>query len=139
MKRNLGKYVIAHTMRGACMCGQCIDAGKNPEQHQPDGHTVDLVIFKVAMQDNPTKESFSSLAKEEFPQWFDGKERGYMEIGHDMGDQGIALMTMGLGHLLGVWTLTTPKTLLMDAYEETLGREMVGAGMISICVSKEKS
>ena len=38
-------YVLKHTERGECNCGQCLDRGDKPD---PVGHTVDLGFFKVA-------------------------------------------------------------------------------------------
>lgn len=125
---NLANYVSLNSVRGACLCGKCADALANPEKFQPEGHTSDLVFFKVA-NNGATKEEFETLARKEYPGWFDGKEHNYLETGAHMGDQGIALMTMGLGSLLGTWKLLTPAILGIDG---ELAQQMAGMGFVSI-------
>ena len=127
----LAEYVEKNCERGACKCGKCIDAPENPELHQPNGHTTDLMFFKVCKKENAKKEDFERIVKEEFPHWLDGKEYNYINIGADIGNQGIALMTMGLGSILGVWNLLTPNSLLPFLPDE-LKMQMAGQGMISI-------
>ena len=131
----LYEYVSKHCERGACQCGKCIDSPENPVQRQPKGHTADLVFFEVILKNNPIKEEFLGLVKEKYPQWLDGKEHNYMEMGGDIGDQGTALMAMGLGSLLGVWQLLTPRMLPIP---EDLVMQMAGKGMITIQTKKEK-
>lgn len=128
----LQEYVYNNCERGACQCGNCIDAPELPSEKQPNGHTSDLIFFKVKNTNGTTKEEFEKIAKREYPHWFDGKEHNYLEIGGDVGDQGLALMTMGLGELLGVWTLFTPNLLPIS---EELKKQMAGMGMISIQVA----
>lgn len=130
-------YVKEHAQRGACVCGKCMDAPSNPERHQPSGHTADLVFFKVAVRNNPSRTEFEQLARKQFHHWFDGKEHSYLEMGADMGDQGTALMTMGLGRLLEVWDLLTPENILpFLSKEEKL--QIAGKGLITIKYFKEK-
>jgi hypothetical protein len=62
----------------------------------------------------------------------DGEEHNYLELGGWIGDQGLALQYMGLGVLLGVFKLLSPRTMLGDLITEEMGREMVGTGMLSI-------
>lgn len=131
-------YVKEHAQRGACVCGKCMDAPPNPERRQPSGHTADLVFFKVAMKSNPSKIWFEHFAKEQFPHWFDGKEHSYLETGADMGDQGVALMTMGLGSLLGVWELLTPLSVLGSNCPEDIKMGLAGRGFISIKYERRK-
>lgn len=128
---NLAKYVSNHAVRGACACGRCIDASQNPEDHQPEGHTVDVIFFKVAQANEPNREEFLSLSEEEYPHWFDGDEHSYLEIGADTSDQGIALITMALGKSLNVWELSTPKS-MMPSLPSDLQMQMAGQGMITI-------
>jgi hypothetical protein len=131
---NLAEYVAKHAVRGACMCGKCIDAPVNANEKQPAGHTVDLTFFKVAASGGD-KEAFLAKVREEYPQWLDGKEHGYMEMGSDMGDQGIALMTIGLGHLLGVWKALAPET-LMPFLPGEMKKKMAGAGYVACQVQE---
>lgn len=128
----LHEYVRHHVVRGACQCGRCIDAPSNPEQKQPDGHTADLVFFKIATRNSPSKDDFENLVKAEFPQWLDGNEHNYLEIGADIGDQGLGMMTMGLGSLLGTWTLLTPA--MLPGLTEDLIMQMAGMGAITVQV-----
>jgi len=126
---DLWEYITKNTVRGDCTCGKCIDKKEDPQQ--PSGHTVDLIFFKVAKKDSANKEIFFELVKKEFPHWLDGKEHSYLEIGADIGDQGIALMTMGLGNLLGVWDLLSPETMTPFLPRE-LKLQMAGQGLITI-------
>lgn len=127
----LAEYVQQNAIRGACTCGRCIDAGPDPENHQPDNHTVDLTFFKVAKGDGATAQEFESLVQNEFLHWLDGEEHNYLELGADIGDQGLALTAMGLGHLLGIWELLAPAIILPFLTKEQQ-LEIAGRGMVSI-------
>lgn len=63
---------------------------------------------------------------------FDGEEHGYLELGGWIGDQGHALALMGLGKLLGLWELHTPRTVLGDEIPDDLVMKMAGAGLVTI-------
>lgn len=133
----LAKYVRNHAVRGTCKCGKCIDHPGTDSQ--PSGHTVDLVFFKVA-NDGGDAEQLRSLvvaAKQgEFcnVDLFDGKKHGYMELGGWLGDQGLAMMLMGLGSILGLWRLVTPKMLGMP---DDMAMQAAGAGLLSTLPIKE--
>jgi len=127
----LYEYVMEHAVRGACQCGKCADAPADPANHQPSGHTADLMFFKVAAKDASADE-FKQLVQAEFPHWLDGKEHSYLEAGGDIGDQGAALMAMGLGSVLGTWKLLTPRTVLGKFVDDAMAMQMAGMGMISI-------
>jgi len=127
---NLYDYVLTYAVRGVCTCGKCCDAPDNPEEKQPEGHTVDLTFFKVATKGG-NKDEFLSLVKAEHPDWLDGKEHNYLQVGGDMGDQDIALMTIGLGHLLGAWKALSPET-MMPFLSPDLKQQMAGGGMVSL-------
>lgn len=121
-------YVLKNATRGDCTCGKCCDA---PECNcQPNPDTVDLIFFKVARLDGD-KDEFLELVKAEHPQWLDGLEHGFMEVGGDVGDQGVALMTIGLGHLLGAWKCLSPDTMMPFLDKETK-MQMAGQGMIAL-------
>jgi hypothetical protein len=108
---NLHQYVLENTIRGACTCGKCIDAPDNPEQKQPEGHTVDMAFFKVSKRDTADAKTFRSLVETEYPHWLEGGERSFIQMGAEMGDQGIAIATIALGDLLDVWQALTPAKL----------------------------
>ena len=104
----LWSYVESHTIRGACQCGRCTDAPNDPQSKQPLGHTADLMFFKVAAVNDPNREDFISVVKSHRGDFaevnlFDVNEHSYIEVGAWAGDQGMALMLMGLGTVLGVW------------------------------------
>lgn len=129
------EYVQQHAQRGECQCGKCIDKGDKPD---PAGHTADVHFFKVALNDSPKREEFEALVREnevgEFAtvDLFDGKEHGYIELGGWIGDQGGALMLMGIGALLGSWRLLTPETVFGKLVDKEILDRMAGMGMIAI-------
>lgn len=128
---NLSEYVIKNAARGSCTCGKCCDAPS--VSVKPGKHAVNLTFFEVSTNfaAYAKPEIFVNLAKAEYPKWFDGKEHSYIEIGAAMGDQGLALMTIGLGHLLGAWKALSPDTVMPFLPEKTK-QEMAGGGMVSL-------
>lgn len=113
----LAEFVISHADRGPCVCGRCLDALKDPAAHQPQGHTADVVFFKASTKGSPDPDALRELCRAHRGEFnevnpFDGNEHSYIELGGWVGDQGLALMLMGLGALLGLWQLVTPRTLL---------------------------
>jgi len=140
----LAGYVKTHTDRGECRCGKCSDHEifDYPVKPDPVGHTVDMIFFPVSAINNPTAEEFINLTKSHKGEFgevnpLDGKEHNYMELGGWLGDQGLALMYMALGSLLGVFSLLTPKTVLPPGLPEELIMNMAGSGFVSIIKKKE--
>jgi hypothetical protein len=140
--KELIEYVMKYAVRGACQCGKCIDAPENPEQHQPGGHTADLIFFKVSVKDGASSEELAKLVRANVKgsfgdvDLFDGEEHNYMELGGWIGDQGLAMMLMGLGTTLGMWTLMTPRTMLPAGTPDDLVQMMAGQGMIAVKVEQ---
>ena len=130
----LQDFIRKHVIRGACQCGLCIGAPANPEQHQPTGHTADMIFFKVAAKDDPDPKEFEKIVREECPQIFDGQEHSYMNLGAELGDQGYAMEVMGLGNLLGLWSLLTPRSVLGSTIDDAMVQNMAGMGMITVQV-----
>ena len=136
----LGEYVLNHTVRGDCQCGKCIDAAEDPKQ--PDtGHTADLIFFHVALRNDPSREDFIKEIREHDGEFcevdvFDGNEHSYLEIGAWIGDQGLAMQFMGLGHLLGMWDLLTPNTIMPD-FPDELKMRMAENGLVAIKLRTE--
>jgi hypothetical protein len=128
----LAKYVHDHTERGECKCGKCADVGNSSD---PNGHTIDMVFFKVAAKDNPSLEKFKRLTEEAkhgaFADVdpFDGHEHNYMELGAWIGDQGLGMLYMALGVSLGAFTLLSPALLGFSGPEAL---QFAGMGMLSI-------
>lgn len=130
----LAKFISEHTTRGECQCGKCFDRGNNPD---PSGHTADLVFFKVALQGSPSPEEFVLLSDSHAGEFrecqpLDGQEHSYLELGGWLGDQGIALQYMALGHLLGVFYLLTPKSILGDLIDPDTTMQLAESGMVTI-------
>ena len=129
----LTDYVIDHTERGECRCGKCFDRGDNPD---PTGHSVDLVFFPIAAKNSPSALTFRELVGEHKGCYgdvdpLDGEEHTYLELGGWIGDQGLAMQFMGLGTLLGVFDLMTPKNMLPGISDEQ-ALEIAGMGLLSV-------
>lgn len=124
-------FLQTHAMRGACQCGLCIDSDADAKNKQPTGHTADMIFFKVALSMPCSAKDFRDLVQAEFPHWLDGKEHNYLAMGGDIGDQGLALTAMGIGTILEVWDLLSPRTVL-PGIDEDLAHEMAGMGYITV-------
>lgn len=136
----LPDYILAHTERGECTCGRCqpVPAEPGPKTNR---HTADLIFFKVCTKNRPTPGQLRILIDDHVSEYgpcdlFDGKEHSYLEIGGFVGDQGVALMLMGLGSLLGLWQLLTPYTVLGTDTPPELAMQMAGVGYVAIQATK---
>lgn len=123
------QFVRKHATRGACQCGRCAVSEGTGEK--PTGHTINLTFFEVGMIGDPDVETFKKLAEEAGVMPPVGGEVGYIQLGGDIGDQGTALLTMGLGHLLGAWTALSPDT-VTPFLPPDLKQRMAGQGLVSI-------
>lgn len=139
---SLDDYVRKTAVRGICLCEDCVESTLNPKKEENvrnrrGSHDVNLTFFSVSINDDAKEtanaKDFKDLVIKEYPHWLDGKEHSYIEIGAEMGDQGIALLTIGLGHLLGVWQALSPDTLL-PMLPNDLKNHMAGLGMVSLQV-----
>ncbi len=129
-------YVQDNAVRGQCRCGRCLDGG----EEQPSGHTADVYFFEVALVEGADKDVLRKLVEShrgEFAECnlFDGKEHSYIEVGAWIGDQGLALILIGMGFLLGLWRLVTPK--MLPGLPKELMDQMAGQGMVSIIAKPE--
>lgn len=130
----LADYVREHAIRGACRCGKCVDAPSDPDKHQPNGHTASVFYFDVSANGDPDPDTLRSLissAREGYyadVDLFDGEEHGYIELGAWIGDQGLALTLIALGHLMGLWTVMHPGLLPIP---DDLKAHMAGSGMVA--------
>lgn len=138
-------FAMKYTKRDACKCGQCIDAGADAAL-TVDEHNADMVFFKVSKDSHdgkmPTKEEFLELLGEHKGVFcdvnpLDGDEHGYMELGGFFGDQQQALLIMGLGKLLGVWELLTPKNMLKGLVDDAAAMQLAQHGMVTIRSEKK--
>lgn len=134
--QELQEYVMKNAVRGDCVCGKCADAVKNPKQ--PQGHTADMIFFKVSAGPDANADRLRELIKANVRgsfcdvDLFDGEEHSYLEVGGWIGDQGAALMLMGLGSILGLWKLLTPYTVLGSKLPKEVAMQAAGAGYVSI-------
>lgn len=132
------EYVRAHVERGACRCGKCFDAPADPETEQSQGHTANMEFFEVSTRGEPDAETLRALIVESRQgafcdvDLFDGNEHNYMELGGWIGDQGLALMLMGLGSLLGLWNLLTPTAIFGKHVDKEQAMKLAGLGMVAI-------
>ncbi len=127
---SLVQYVGDHTRRVECSCGRCADVGDKPD---PTGHTVDMFFFKAVAKGEPDAKAFEKLARTHSGEFaamdpFDGKEHSYIELGAWIGDQGVALLFMALGSLLGLFKVITPNALPVPDH---LKQQMAGQGMVT--------
>lgn len=123
--RKLNEFVVAHTSRGECQCGKCIDKGLD---RPAPNHSVDLGFFWVAVRGEPQADQFKLLLAGHYPN-LDRLKNGlsYIEIGAALGDQGLALLFIGLGDLLGVWRAVTPARLGITGMA---GEGLAGQGLV---------
>lgn len=103
----------------------------------------DMIFFGVKKSIEAKKEELIELIKShkgDFCEidFFDKSEHNYLQVGGWIGDQGLALMLMGLGASLGIWKLLTPKTILGKFIDDEMCNKMAGMGMISVQVIKKK-
>jgi hypothetical protein len=113
VSRELVDYVIAHTIQGPCQCGKCNDFNKDVNVRGD----VDLTLFKVDKKGAPSKEKLKALC-EANDLMATEVEVSYVALGNRMGNQGLALRLMALGHILGLWTVLSPNQVLPALQEE---------------------
>jgi hypothetical protein len=131
----LSDYVLAHAERGECQCGRCADV--DPNKPALVGHTADTVFFKVRLKDEVVAADLKKLVEEHKGDYgdvnvFDGKEHGYIELGAWIGDQGLALILMGMGELVGLWQLLTPYSMFGKDFPAAMAMEFAGQGLLTI-------
>jgi hypothetical protein len=102
-----------------------------------DPAAVDVVHFKVIAKDKADPQTLRALVAAHVGEFgevnvFDGAEHGYIELGGWLGSQQDALMLIGLGTQLGLWTLLSPKTVLGDVVDSEMEQMLAGQGLISI-------
>lgn len=121
-------YVIGHVEKTTCQCGRCECESKGNEELKD---SVNLTFFKVKTINEPTYEEFKKLIEDSFPHWLDGQEHSYIEVGADVNDQGIGLMIIGLGHLLGFWQALSPDT-MMPTMPDDLKMNLAEQGFVAL-------
>ena len=96
-----------------------------------------MIFFQVATANHPTLAEFIELSRSHQSEFedvdpFDGKEHSYIELGGWLGDQGIALQYMALGHMLEAFTVDTPRSMLGSDLSEDIVRDMAGMGLVTV-------
>ena len=104
---------------------------------QPCEGAADVIFFSVKLKDQPSAGALRELIaahRGEFTDidLFDGREHNFLSIGAWAGDQRLALTLMGMGELLGLWKLLTPRSVLGATIPDELVRQMAGVGYVSI-------
>lgn len=110
---------------------------KNVIRCEPGAGDVDVVFFGVKKGDNVNAQELREAISNHKGIFtdidpLDGNEHNYISLGGWLGDQGLALMLIGLGTTLGLWKLLSPKTILGESVPPKLEAELAGRGMISI-------
>ena len=124
--KELIDYILAHTERGECQCGRCADKGA--ERPAPS-HSVNIHFFWVSVKGSPSQKDLHDLLERHYPDM--GRLRrgpSYMEMGAALGDQGLALLLIGLGELVGLWRAVTPERLGFEGADAT---SMAGSGLVN--------
>jgi hypothetical protein len=130
------EFIQRHVEAGECTCGRCGPVSTNPGPHRQD--LADLVFFKVAKKGEPNAVELIQLIKAHKGDFvdldlFDGGDHSYINVGGWIGDQGAALMLMGLGSLMGLWELRTPYTMIDPHMEKGMANAMASAGWVTVC------
>ena len=136
-------YIRSHAERSHCECGRCNDSPEftklTPAPQDGVRHTADVIFFKVQTVNDANADELRRLITGvphgtfNDVNFFDGEEHGYIEIGGWIGDQGLALVLMGMGYLLGLWDLLTPRSVLPPSMlDDELIMQMAGGGLITI-------
>lgn len=140
---DLAQYVVDHTSRTECVCGRCLTSGADAQgKLSPDpGHTADLHFFKVSAMNDPSAEELRRVVASHATSAcnpFDGREYNYIGLGHWLGSQELALRLMGLGAILNLWKLYTPRAMLgrLGVPDETLNH-LAEQGMITVKCTPE--
>lgn len=134
-------YLRRHAQRGPCMCGKCCDNIPGPSL---EGHTVDMIFFRVSAVNDPKADEMKALIAAHQSDYepvnpLDGEEHGYVELGAWLGDQGYAMMFMALGQILGLWKILSPYTMLGKDIPESMAMQLAGAGYITIKADRDEN
>ena len=93
--------------------------------------SVDLTLIKIAVRNSPSKDDFEKMVIEQYPHWLNNEEYSYLQIGGELGDQHLALLVIGLGHLLGLWQALSPDIVTPDLSQE-IKYQMAGMGLVTL-------
>lgn len=124
---NFIAYILGYSERRACTCNACF--GSNPDSEAR--HFTLNGFFPVKIVGNPTKEKFTQLA-EAAGVWPYNTEMSYIQMGAELGDQGLALQAMAMGDLLKAWVMMTPRRILGNLINEQTEKSMLGMGMVTV-------
>lgn len=101
---------------------------------------VDLGLAKVAIQIDTaelireelleTLKQFPRLDPDILPEF--GRGPNYIEAGSIIGSQRTAFLLFATGEVLGFWQVVTPRKLFGNIINDSLNREMIGRGYVTI-------
>ncbi|MFA7278945.1 MAG: hypothetical protein WC100_02515 [Sterolibacterium sp.] len=102
-----------------------------------EADAADVIFFGVRKSPEATADALKAAMADHKGEFFDvdpldGHEHSYIELGGWIGDQGAALLLIGLGAALGAWKLLTPKTMLGDMCPPDMVQKLAGMGMVSM-------
>lgn len=117
--------------------------GEVGEDQQPDAYSevFDFFVVALTMNTNKVHEHASEMTEllKEWPSesWGQpvpplGEEISYLTAGAVLGDQGRAFMLFAFGKILDWWDVMDPHSMLGMKYDDPLGHQLAGAGLISI-------
>ncbi len=119
------RYIQEHSRRGECQCGKCVD--KQPDGDAPP-HSADVCFFRVSATQDASAEELDRLLRAHYPDMERFRQGpSYIEIGGVLGDQGTALQLIGLGAVLELWRVASPKVLGFSAAE---AMDLAGSGFV---------
>jgi hypothetical protein len=98
-----------------------------PEMQKVDVHFITVGVPKSTPE---LKDALVEAIEKEYPS-IDRLKCGpsFIEVGGELGDQELALRLFGLGEVLGLWKVITPKLLQMEGPEADM---MAGQGFVMI-------
>lgn len=114
----------------------------NTDFCKPDTEgSINLDLACVKVTGDVDAEHFRALLSQNVAGCFgdidfsEAKERGYIEIGGWIGDQGLALRFMALGSSLGVFKLLTP-SIMLPGIDAATASGMARSGMVTVVNEK---
>lgn len=115
---------------------EIIDRSSIPKDANPKD-VVNLTLLAVKKVGDPKAEEFKKLAnfiyriKEQINHLFSEFPLSYYHLGPIMGDEKLALRTIGLGHLLDVWQIACPD-ISLQRMPEQIKKQAAEQGFIEI-------
>ena len=115
MSTTLPEYLEEYANLEPCECKKCKD--RNHALPDNTGHTADVLFHQISANKGAYKHTLAKLIREYADQFklcdpLDGERHDHHELEKWLGTHDMALKLMGLGAVLGLFNLTTPRTIL---------------------------